>query len=145
MTAAQMYLPPLLGLVALAFLTALAILITRIVDLVRSKRPWFFYEEFDGKGAPLFVLRPTRQLANQFEFPILFYALIAIAIAVPVHDPVIAGLAWAYVALRWAHALSHLAFNRLYVRTPIFMVSNVVLLAMWVILALAVLTHRSGV
>lgn len=139
MTAAQMYIPQLLGLVALAFLTALTILITRIVDLVESKRPWSFYEEFDGKGAPLSVMRPTRQLANQFEFPILFYALIAIAIAVPVHDPVIAGLAWAYVALRWAHTLTHLVFNRLYARTPIFMVGNVVLLAMWLDLALIVL------
>ncbi|WP_422034222.1 MAPEG family protein [Reyranella sp.] len=140
MIAAQMYLPQVLVLVALSFVTALAILVSRVVDLVRNKRPLSFYEDFDGRGAPPAVLRTTRQLANQFEFPVLFYGLVAIAIAIPVQDSLIAGLAWCYVALRWAHALSHLAFNRLYVRTPIFMVGNVVLLAMWLVLALGVLT-----
>lgn len=140
MSAAQTYLPQVLVLVALSFMTALAILVSRLVDLVRNHRTLSFYEEFDGRNAPRSVLRPTRQLANQFEFPVLFYGLVAIAIATPVQDPLIAGLAWCYVALRWAHALSHLAFNRLYVRTPIFMAGNVVLLAMWLALALAVLT-----
>jgi hypothetical protein len=135
-----MYLPQVLGLVALSYLTALAILISRSTDLLREKRPLSYYEEFDGNGAPLSVLRPTRQLTNQFEFPVLFYALIAIAIAVPVRDPMLAGLAWLYVALRWGHAVVHLAFNRLYVRTPIFMLGNLVLLAMWLILAITMLS-----
>ncbi len=37
MTAAQMYLPQVLGLVALSFLTALAILISRIADRCRQR------------------------------------------------------------------------------------------------------------
>ena len=140
MIAAQIYLPQVLMLVALSYLTALAILVSRVIDLVRNKRALSFYEDFDGRAAPPMVLRTTRQLANQFEFPVLFYGLVAIAIAIPLQDPLIAGLAWCYVALRWTHALSHLAFNRLYIRTPIFMVGNIVLLAMWFALALAVLT-----
>jgi hypothetical protein len=144
MIAAQMYLPQVLGLVALSFLTALAILVSRIVDIIRNKRPLSFYEDFDSRNAPLLVLRPTRQLANQFEFPVLFYALVAIAIAVPVQDPLIAGLAWCYVVLRWAHALSHVALNRLYVRTPVFMVGNIVLLVMWLVLASDVLGSASS-
>jgi hypothetical protein len=94
---------------------------------------------FDGRGAPLSVARPTRQLANQFEFPVLFYVVIAIAIAIPMRDPLIAGLAWCYVAFRWAHALSHLAINWLYIRTPIFMIGNILLLAMWLALTFAAL------
>lgn len=140
MTAVQMYLPQVLSLVALSFLTGLTILVTRAVDLLRNRRPLSFYEEFDGRGAPLSVLRPTRQLANQFEFPVRFYALIAFAIAVPVEDPLIATLAWCYVALRWAHALSQLAFNRLYIRTPVFMIGNLVLLAAWLAFAVDALS-----
>ncbi len=139
MIAAQMYLPQMLGLIALSFLTGLAILVSRIVDLLRNKRGLSFYEEFGSRDAPLWVLRPTRQLANQFEFPVLFYALIGIAIAVPLENALLAVLAWCYVGLRWAHALSHIAFNRLYVRTPIFMVGNIVLLIMWLALSVAVL------
>ncbi|BBK43425.1 membrane protein [Allostella vacuolata] len=140
MTAAAMYLPQVLALVALSFLTGLVILVTRLADLLRHGRPLAFYEEFDGSGAPRSVLRPTRQLANQFEFPVLFHVLVAIAIAIPVIDPLLAGLAWAYVALRWAHAASHLVGNRLYVRTPVFMAGSLVLLAMWTVLGLAVLS-----
>ncbi|BBK31976.1 hypothetical protein EDC65_0776 [Stella humosa] len=136
MTAAQMYLPQVLSLVALSFLTGLTILVTRALDLARNRRSLSFYEEFDGRGAPPSVLRPTRQLANQFEFPVLFYVLIAFAIAVPLEDPLIATLAWCYVALRWAHALSQVAFNRLYIRTPVFMVGNLVLLAAWLVFAI---------
>ena len=139
MTAAQMYLPQVLSLVALSFLTALTILITRLGDLIHNKRPLSFYEDFDGQAAPLSVLRPTRQLANQFEFPVLFFVLGALAIAVPVRDPLIGALAWAYVALRWVHAASQLAGNHLYVRTPVFMIGNVVLLAMWILFGLAAL------
>ena len=140
MIAAQMYLPQLLALVALSFMTALAILVSRLVDLVRNNRALSFYEDFDGRDAPPAVRRTTRQLANQFEFPLLFYGLVAIAIAIPLQDPLIAKMAWYYVALRWAHALSHIAVNRLYVRTPIFMIGNILLLAMWIALAVATLT-----
>jgi hypothetical protein len=136
-TAAQMYLPQVLSLVALSFLTGLTVLVTRTLDLFSNGRPLSFYEEFDGQGAPLSVLRPTRQLANQFEFPVLFYVLVAMAIAIPVREPVIAGMAWGYVALRWAHAASQLVGNRLYLRTPVFMLGNIVLLAMWALFAVA--------
>lgn len=136
MTVAQMYLPQVLSLVALSFLTGLTILVTRAADLVRNRRSLSFYEEFDGRSAPMSVLRPTRQLANQFEFPVLFYVLIALAVALSLEDPLIATLAWCYVALRWAHALSHLAFNRLYIRTPVFMAGNLVLLAAWLLFAI---------
>lgn len=43
------------------------------------------------------------------------------------------------LALRWCHALIRLTINRLYLRTPVFMASNFVLLAMWVILGAAIL------
>lgn len=131
-----MYLPQVLSLVALSFLTGLTILVTRAADLVRNRRSLSFYEEFDGRSAPMSVLRPTRQLANQFEFPVLFYVLIALAVALSLEDPLIATLAWCYVALRWAHALSHVAFNRLYIRTPVFMAGNLVLLAAWLLFAI---------
>jgi hypothetical protein len=134
-----MYLPQVLCLVALSYLTALVILVTRVADLLRNKRSLAFYEEFDGTSAPLSVLRPTRQLANQFEFPVLFYALATVAITVSFERPALAALAWGYVGLRWAHALSQLAFNRLFIRTPIFMAGNIVLLIMWGYLAVGVL------
>jgi hypothetical protein len=139
MTIAQIYLPSVLALVALSFLVALAILITRFTDLYMNKRPLAYYEDFSESGATIAVIRPTRQLANLFEFPVLFYALITIAIATGLKDALLPILCWVYVGLRWLHAISHICFNKLWLRTPIFMVGNLLLLGMWVRLALDVL------
>ena len=139
MTMIQSCLPPVLALVALSFLTGLLVLVTRLADLVRGRRPLAFYEDFEAAGQPAWIVRPTRQLANQFEYPVLFYTLIALAIGLGLEDAWLPGLAWGYVGLRWAHAASHLWFNRLYVRTPVFIAGNLVLLAMWAHFATAVL------
>ncbi|HCO54831.1 MAG TPA: hypothetical protein DIT93_07420 [Pelagibacterium sp.] len=139
MTPVQIYVAQLLALVALSLLTGLAILIGRGFDILRNGRSLRFYEDFDGVSTLALVTRPTRQLANQFEYPVLFFTLTAIAIAVPVENSWLAGLGWCYVALRWTHALIHLTLNRLYLRTPVFMTSNIVLLVMWVIFGVEVL------
>ncbi|MFH1557324.1 MAG: MAPEG family protein [Pseudomonadota bacterium] len=139
MTPVQIYFVQVLALAALSLLTGLAILIGRGFDILRNGRSLRYYEDFDGTSALTFVTRPTRQLANQFEYPVLFFTLAAIAIAVPVESPWLVGLGWCYVALRWGHALIHLTINRLYLRTPVFMAGNLVLLAMWIILGVAIL------
>lgn len=139
MTPVQIYVAQILALVALSLLTGLAILVGRGFDILRNGRPLRYYEDFDGASALTFVTRPTRQLANQFEYPVLFFTLAVIAIAAPVGSPWLAGLGWWYVALRWIHALIHLTLNRLYLRTPVFMASNIVLLAMWIILGADIL------
>jgi len=138
MTAAAFYLPPVLALVALSFLVMLGILVTRSVDLIKGAKPMSYYEDFDGVGASIAVMRPTRQLVNLFEFPVLFYVATGILVAAGMQDGLLRTLCWAYVALRWAHAISHLAWNRLWLRSPLFAASNLILLALWVRMSLLV-------
>jgi len=97
-----------------------------------------YYEDFDGVGASIAVMRPTRQLVNLFEFPVLFYVATGILVAAGMQDGLLRTLCWAYVALRWAHAISHLAWNRLWLRSPLFAASNLILLALWVRMSLLV-------
>jgi hypothetical protein len=139
MSAAAFYLPPVLALVILSFPVALGILVTRFADLIAGRRPVAYYEEFDGAGASIAVMRPTRQLVNLFEFPVLFYAAAAILIGAGLQDPLLKSVCWAYVLLRWAHATVHLAVNRLWLRTPTFMAGNLILLGIWGHLSLMVL------
>ena len=139
MSAATLYLPPVLSLVALSYLVALAILVTRSTDLLRGRRPLAFYEDFDGTGASVAVMRPTRQLANLFEFPVLFYAASVLLIALGLEDRLLPELCRSYAVLRWLHAASQLWLNRLWLRTPLFMAGNLVLLAIWLRVALRVL------
>jgi hypothetical protein len=140
MSLAQLYLPPLLGMVALSYLVALAILVSRCGDLLSGRRSLAYYQDWDGSGASAAVMRPTRQLANLFEFPVLFYAAVAMIVACGLRDAWLPGLCRAYVVLRGLHALVHIAYNRLWLRTPLFMAGQFVLLALWVrfaVLALA--------
>jgi hypothetical protein len=133
---ARALLGPVLALVGLAYVTAAAILVTRLGDMLfRGQQP-HFYEDYAGGGPPA-VQRTTSQLANQFEFPVLFLAGACLAVACGINDGVLQGLAWAYVVLRWLHAIIRVTgrLNRLWLRTPVFMLSNFVLLAVWVQLA----------
>ena len=131
-TVAHAYLPQLFAMVALSFAIAVCILVTRVRELITGRKAMAYYEDWDGTGASPAVMRPTRQLANLFEFPVLFYTVIVLIIVLGLRDPWLAGFATTYVALRWAHAMVHLAFNRLWVRTPIFMLGQFLLLGLWV-------------
>jgi hypothetical protein len=72
---------------------------------------------------------------NQFELPVLFYAVCALALAAKVVDPLLVGLAWAFVAARVAHALIHVTYNKVPHRATAFFVSIVLVIAMWLSVA----------
>jgi len=69
---------------------------------------------------------------NQFESPVLFYVAILLTLMLMLQDSVIVVLAWIYVGLRYAHSIIHLTYNRVMHRFTIFIVSGVVLFAIWV-------------
>lgn len=77
--------------------------------------------------------------ANQFETPVVFFALIMLAMEVGATNYVMAALAWAFVATRMVHTLVHVGSNDLRVRASVFAVGVVVLFCMWVGVVLAVL------
>jgi len=77
--------------------------------------------------------------ANQFETPVIFFALIMLAMEVGATTYVMAGLAWAYVATRVAHTLVHVGSNDLKLRAPIFGIGVVLLFCMWIGVVLAIL------
>lgn len=76
--------------------------------------------------------------SNQFETPVLFFALILIAIHVGATGYVMAVLAWAYVATRVAHTLVHTGTNSLKQRALIFAAGIACLFFMWVGIMVAV-------
>lgn len=72
---------------------------------------------------------------NQFESPVLFYVAILLTLMLMLQDQVIVVLAWAYVGLRYAHSIIHITYNRVMHRFSVFMISGVVLFAIWIRLA----------
>ncbi len=94
----------------------------------------------DDSGWPTDVRQASNCFRNQFEVPVLFYALVALALFTRQADLLFVVLAWVFVLSRIVHAVVHVTTNELRWRFPSFMIGVVVLLAMWVLFALAILT-----
>ncbi len=81
----------------------------------------------------------NRAVSNQFEAPVLFYAIVAIALALNVSSWLTVILAAAYVALRWMHGNEMIGAHDVMKRRKLFLMSFQVLLAMMAELAISTL------
>ncbi|MCA6123654.1 MAPEG family protein [Bradyrhizobium sp. WSM 1704] len=77
--------------------------------------------------------------ANQFEIPVLFYILIAIALPLRHADLVIVLLSWVFVITRFAHAGIFVTSNDVRPRSLAWFAGAVVVLVMWLYFALRIL------
>jgi len=76
--------------------------------------------------------KPANNYRNQFELPILFYALVAILLATSKVDLTQVVLAWIFVASRILHTYIHVGSNRVDRRGLAFVVGASVLAVMWI-------------
>jgi hypothetical protein len=76
---------------------------------------------------------------NQFELPVLFYVLIALALPLRHVDLVIVLLSWVFVVTRFAHAGIFVTSNDLNQRSLAWFAGVLVLFAMWLYFALRIL------
>jgi hypothetical protein len=77
----------------------------------------------------------NRNLINLLEVPLLFYVACLVFYVTRQVTAHVVTIAWIYVALRVAHSLIHLTFNRILPRLLIFAAGNVVLVWQWIHLA----------
>lgn len=93
-------------------------------------------------GEPNWPTRAT-QVANcyrnQFELPLLFYALVALALPLRHADFFIVLMSWVFVVTRFAHAGIFVTSNDFGQRSTAWIAGALVLLAMWLYLALKIL------
>jgi hypothetical protein len=75
---------------------------------------------------------------NQFESPVIFFALIMLAMEVKATNYLMTLLAWLYVASRIVHTLVHLGPNKLPVRGAVYGVGILALFGLWLGVVLAV-------
>ena len=78
-------------------------------------------------------------LKNQFEFPMLFYALVAIALPLRHADLVFVLLSWVFVVTRYVHAGIFVTSNDVRTRSLAFFAGVLVLMVMWIIFAWKIL------
>ena len=77
---------------------------------------------------------------NQFELPVLFYAVVAFALLSKGVDFLMLLLAWLFVLTRLVHAAIHVGPNKVRWRSPAFALGLLILALMWLKLFLHVLT-----
>src|SRR5690242_8500948 len=77
--------------------------------------------------------------ANQFEIPLLFYVLIALALPLRHADLLIVLLSWVFVITRFAHAGIFVSSNDVRHRSLAWFAGVLVLLVMWIWFALKIL------
>ncbi|HEY3891702.1 MAG TPA: MAPEG family protein [Bradyrhizobium sp.] len=76
---------------------------------------------------------------NQFELPVLFYLLIALALPLRHADLVIVLLSWVFVLTRFAHAGIFVSSNDLGQRSMAWFAGVLVVVVMWIYFALKIL------
>lgn len=77
--------------------------------------------------------------ANQFEVPVLFYFLIALALPLRRADLFIVLMSWVFVVTRFAHAGIFVTTNNIQQRSMAWFAGVLVLLAMWIYFAVKLL------
>ncbi|HEY0301211.1 MAG TPA: MAPEG family protein [Rhizomicrobium sp.] len=101
---------------------------TKIRDIALGQQNW-----------PQRATQISNCFANQFEIPVLFYILIAIALPLRRADLVIVLLSWVFVVTRFAHAGIFVTSNDLNRRSLAWFAGVLVLFAMWLYFALKLL------
>ena len=77
--------------------------------------------------------------SNQFEVPVLFYTLIALALPLRRADLFIVLMSWVFVVTRFAHAGIFVTSNNIQQRSMAWFAGALVVLAMWIYFALKLL------
>ena len=134
----QMVLLPVFVLVGLTFALLLGMVGARRQALVGGETKI----RDIALGEPKWPNRAT-QIANcyrnQFELPLLFYVLIALALPLRHADLFIVLMSWVFVVIRFVHAGIFVTSNDFGRRSMAWLAGVLVLLAMWAYFALKIL------
>ena len=75
---------------------------------------------------------PADNFRNLFELPVLFYALVAVALATRHMPTWLCVGAWGFVLLRYVHSAIHCTYNKVMHRLLVFLAGFALLVVIWV-------------
>lgn len=101
---------------------------TRIKDIALGQPNW-----------PARTAQVSNCFRNQFEVPVLFLALIALALPLRKVDLALVLLSWLFVVTRFVHAGIFVTTNNVPRRGMVWLIGVLVLAAMWLYFALGLL------
>ena len=134
----QMVLLPVFVLVALAFALLIGMVGTRRTALVSGETK-IRDVALGQSNWPERTTQIGNCYRNQFELPLLFYLLIALALPLRHADLFIVLMSWVFVVMRFLHAGVFVTSNDLGRRSIVWLAGVLVLLVMWIYFALKIL------
>ncbi|MCJ8142161.1 MAPEG family protein [Ancylobacter sp. A5.8] len=93
----------------------------------------------DDRAWPASVRQASNAFRNQFELPVLFYAVVTLALVTRKADIGFVVLSWIFVLSRFGQAFVHVTSNDVRWRFLSFVIGFGALVLMWVLFALAIL------
>lgn len=133
MMMARAILWPSFALVALIFLVGITLLQARIGHMRRQRPRAADLADTDATRAYFRpVERPAANLANLFEMPVLYFALVPLLILTTQATRTQAVLAWLFVLARATHSYIHIVPKKVPARFFAYLISVALLLAMWI-------------
>lgn len=131
---------PLLAMFALVVMVAVT-MFRRRVAFYKANR---IHPQKTATSAQMAAVMPDQRapdnFRNLFELPVMFYvAVLTLYVTQLVILPQVV-LAWVYVAARYTHSYIHCTSNVVMRRFYAFLVSCFTLLAIWIVLAIQLLT-----
>ena len=134
----QMVLLPVFVLVLLSFILMFRMFTVR-TSALKSREVRLSEVAVGQKAWPAKAAQVSNAYSNQFELPMLFFALIALALPLRQTDLIMVLLSWIFVVTRYLHAGVYATSNNLKARFSAFAAGALVLLIMWVYFALKLL------
>lgn len=134
----QMVLLPVFVLVGLTFALLLGMAMARSRS-VKAGAPRLKDIALGQANWPTSATQLGNCFSNQFEVPVLFYMLIALALPLRRVDLVLVLLSWVFVVTRFVHAGIFVTSNDVRQRSLAWFAGVLVLFAMWLYFALRIL------
>ena len=126
---------PMIAQVLLTLVVAVRMYHVRVTEL-RTKRIRPQTLATSRGAASLENVAAADNFRNLFEIPVLFFAICPTLYVTHGVTPVQLVLAWAFVASRISHSFIHITYNRVMHRFRVFVLSMMIVFAMWGVFAI---------
>ncbi len=134
-----MILYPAMAMALLTFGVGMLLLRARIVAVRNGSLNPAYFQYNRGAKLPGTLIRVEQNYSNQFELPVLFYALVGLLYTSQSTGYIELGLLWGFVLSRFVHSLVHIQLNRLLWRRNSFLVGFMLLFTCWLLLGIQLL------
>lgn len=129
----ELMLQPLAAMMLLSLAVWIRLYFTRIPEIRRQRlHPQKLATRAEKAGMFLgsAEARASDNFQNLFELPVIFYAVALAVYATGAVDAIYLALGWGFVALRVAHSVIHLTYNKVMHRFVIYVLGGAILFAM---------------